>query len=103
GDLAQQLTAARPDADDQLLEALVAGRLFGHQHLAVAKIDRFTLLGRIGRGGTGDVFAAHDPALDRKVALKVLHADAGLARLDADERDWLLREARAAARLAHPN
>ena len=103
GDLAQQLEAARPDAEDQLLEALVAGRLFGHQHLAAAKIDRFTLLERIGRGGTGDVFAAYDPVLDRKVALKVLHGDAGLGRLEADEREWLLREARAAARLSHPN
>ena len=100
GELGDQLAAARPHAEDALIEALVAGRLFGHAHLGPAKIDRFTLLERIGRGGTGDVFAAYDPVLDRKLALKLLRAD---ARLDADERTWLLREARAAARLAHPN
>jgi tetratricopeptide (TPR) repeat protein/predicted Ser/Thr protein kinase len=100
GELGDRLTAARPPAEDALIEALVAGRLFGHTHLGAAKIDRFTLLERIGRGGTGDVFAAYDPVLDRKVALKLLRADAAI---DADERGWLLREARAAARLTHPN
>jgi tetratricopeptide (TPR) repeat protein len=100
GELGDRLTAARPPADDALIEALIAGRLFGHTHLGAAKIDRFTLLERIGRGGMGDVFAAYDPVLDRKVALKLLRADAAIA---ADERDWLLREARAAARLTHPN
>ena len=96
-----QLVAARPDDDDALVEAMVAGRLFGRAH--AAKLGRFTLIERLGRGGMGDVYAAYDPVLDRKVALKLLRTDSGVRRLDADERGWLVREARAAARLAHPN
>jgi serine/threonine protein kinase len=55
---------------------------------------------RIGRGGMGDVYRAHDPALMRTVAIKVLPPE--LAR----EEEFLRRfraEAAAAARLAHPN
>jgi len=62
------------------------------------QIGRFTVLGLVGRGGLGEVYAAYDPELDRRVALKVLvHADdrSGLARLR--------REAMAMARLSHPN
>jgi len=62
------------------------------------QIGRFTVLGLVGRGGLGEVYAAYDPELDRRVALKVLvRADdrSGLARLR--------REAMAMARLSHPN
>jgi tetratricopeptide (TPR) repeat protein len=64
-----------------------------------AAMGRYVLLGRIGSGGMGVVYAAYDPELDRKVALKLLHAevagDAGQARF--------LREAQALAKLSHPN
>ncbi|AKU96643.1 Serine/threonine protein kinase [Labilithrix luteola] len=53
----------------------------------------------IGEGGMGEVYRAYDEKLRRKVALKVLHPD--LAVPDAAAR--LVREARAAAALAHPN
>ena len=59
---------------------------------------RYRLLERVARGGMGVVYAAHDEALDRRVALKVLdapHADGGLAKR-------LNREARVLARLEHP-
>ncbi len=52
----------------------------------------------LGAGGMGVVYAAFDPELERTVALKVIRR--GLAD-DAEQR--LLREARAMARLAHPN
>ena len=101
--LERRLLAARPAGDESelRLEAMVASRLFGPSQARPARVGRFTLIERIGRGGMGDVYAAYDPVLDRKVALKVLRGDAG--PLDADERGWLLGEARAAARLAHPN
>ena len=57
------------------------------------------MLGRMGAGGMGEVFRAHDTRLGRDVALKVLSAD-----LQAPEtRERLLHEARAAATLNHPN
>ncbi|MDI1434625.1 tetratricopeptide repeat protein [Polyangium sorediatum] len=68
-----------------------------------AQLDRYTLADVLGRGGMGIVYAAHDPALDRKVALKVLRAEV-TARVGADIASArLLREARIAARLSHPN
>jgi tetratricopeptide (TPR) repeat protein/predicted Ser/Thr protein kinase len=62
-------------------------------------IDRFVVIGLVGRGGMGEVYAAYDPELDRKVAIKVLHARGG----SADGRARLLREAQAIAKLSHPN
>ena len=67
------------------------------------RIGRFRVLDRIGRGGMGVVYAAYDPELDRKVAIKLLRADLhrGLAKDDAQAR--LMREAQAMARLSDPN
>ncbi|MEJ7598886.1 MAG: serine/threonine-protein kinase [Kofleriaceae bacterium] len=57
------------------------------------RLGRFTLVRRLGEGAMGEVFAAHDPELDREVALKLL-------RISSER---LRREARAMARLNHPN
>lgn len=54
----------------------------------------------LGRGGMGTVYLARDVALDRPVALKVLHP--ALAA-DPEQRDRFLREARTGARLSHPH
>jgi eukaryotic-like serine/threonine-protein kinase len=62
--------------------------------------DRYRLGERIGHGGMGEVFAAHDLRLDREVALKLLRAD--LAERDG-MRDRVVAEARLAARLTHPH
>jgi tetratricopeptide (TPR) repeat protein len=68
-----------------------------------SSIGRYTVLGLLGAGGMGVVYAAYDPELDRKVALKIVHTDV----VDADHRarvqDRLLYEARAMAQLSHPN
>jgi tetratricopeptide (TPR) repeat protein/predicted Ser/Thr protein kinase len=62
-------------------------------------IDRFVVIALVGRGGMGEVYAAYDPELDRKVAIKLLRA-----RGDTGEgRTRLLREAQAIAKLQHPN
>jgi tetratricopeptide (TPR) repeat protein len=63
--------------------------------------DRYLLLERLGAGGMGEVFTAYDPKLDRKVALKLLHPDEQQSAEKLQER--LLHEAKALARLAHPN
>jgi serine/threonine-protein kinase len=64
-------------------------------------VGRYVILGRIGQGGMGVVYAAYDSDLDRKVALKFLQAD----RIDVGgvREMRLLREAQAMARLSHPN
>ena len=67
------------------------------------ELGRYVLLDRIGLGGMGVVFAAYDPELDRKVALKLLRSDwaAGPGAVEARSRLW--REAQALARLSHPH
>lgn len=64
-------------------------------------MGRYVIEKAAGRGGMGSVYRAHDPDLDRPVALKVLRASANERPEQATSR--LLREARALARLAHPN
>jgi len=64
-------------------------------------LGRYVVLDRLGEGGMGVVVAAFDPELDRKVAIKILRGTEG-ARADA-RTARLQREARALARLVHPN
>ncbi len=64
-----------------------------------ARLGRYALLRVLGEGGMGVVFAAYDEELDRKVAIKLLRARDGAA----PERAWLRSEAKAMARLSHPN
>jgi tetratricopeptide (TPR) repeat protein/predicted Ser/Thr protein kinase len=64
-------------------------------------IGRYTVLELVGRGGMGEVYAAYDPQLDRKIALKLLQTDGREAEARAEAR--LLREAKAIARVSHPN
>jgi eukaryotic-like serine/threonine-protein kinase len=64
-----------------------------------ARIGRYQVLAELGQGAMGTVYRARDEGLDRDVAVKVMSK--GLA--DADGRARFLREARAAARLQHPN
>ncbi len=65
-------------------------------------IGRYVILKPIGKGGMGEVFAAYDASLERKVAIKILRADAP-GKATAARQKRLLREAQAMARLTHPN
>jgi len=65
------------------------------------RIDRFVVLGQLGAGGMGIVYAAYDPELDRKVAIKLVRTWGTERRAEDQER--LVREARALAKLSHPN
>ncbi len=57
------------------------------------------VLDLVGEGAMGQVYAAYDPVLDRKVAIKLLH----VLTEGAEARERLLREAKSLARVAHPN
>jgi len=66
---------------------------------AGARFGRYEIVALIGRGGTGEVWAAHDTELDRAVAIKFLFPKPGFGRLA----ERLTQEARAASALNHPN
>ncbi|WP_246160501.1 Stk1 family PASTA domain-containing Ser/Thr kinase [Nocardioides humilatus] len=81
--------AGTPDNDPQI------GRLLD---------GRYRIGARIARGGMASVYEAHDIRLDRAVAIKIMHA--GLGDSTSGDEEFaarFVREARAAARLSHPN
>ena len=63
-------------------------------------IGRYRVIRRLGEGGMGVVYAAHDPELGRTVAIKVVHERLGGGPAMQER---LKREAQALARLSHPN
>jgi hypothetical protein len=81
----------------------------GPLHREIPDLDRGSVVGRyiildvVGQGGMGVVYAAYDPELERKVAIKLLQAKTGSVGSSAGGQAWLQREAQAQAKLAHPN
>ena len=61
---------------------------------------RYRLEAKLGSGGMSTVYLALDEVLDRPVAIKLLHREISE---EADQLERFRREARAAARLSHPN
>jgi serine/threonine protein kinase len=68
----------------------------------VTKIGRYEIVEERGHGAMGAVFLARDPAMDRIVALKTIHAIALSGPQSNEYRERFYGEARAAGRLAHP-
>lgn len=64
------------------------------------KYGRYKIVERLGKGSMGEVFLAHDPHIDRKVALKVLHQK-HIASKQITKR--FIKEAKAIGRLTHPS
>ncbi len=67
------------------------------------QVSRYVIVRPLGAGGAGMVYEARDPELERNVALKVLRPGAPGEPFSADVQAHLLAEARAMARLSHPN
>jgi predicted Ser/Thr protein kinase/tetratricopeptide (TPR) repeat protein len=87
---------ACPGADDlasRVVRARVAAGLF--ERAERVRVGRYELQRRAGEGGGGVVYAAWDPELSRRVAIKLVDAEG--------RRDRVIAEAHALARLAHPN
>ncbi len=85
-----------PSGDDE--RERVRAALFGGEESAPRTIGRFEIGGVLGAGGMGEVLSAYDAELERTVAIKLLHAD-----LNVEHRERFKREAKALAKLSHPN
>ncbi len=95
----------RPGLDEidlDLTRAAVFARLLGDD-LTPVKVGRFVVRRTAGQGAMGRVYVAHDPDLGRDVALKLIRADEGDRARATRFRQRLVTEARALARLSHPN
>ena len=72
----------------------------GSKRSGYPNLGRFEILKLLGQGAFGAVYLAHDPHLDRKVAIKVAKTGVLVGKQDVDR---FMREARSAAQLRHPN
>ena len=86
-------------AEGALLMRRLESRLFDVE-IKPVKLGRFALLDTIGAGGMGVVHLGYDDVLDRRVAIKLIRRERSAS---PEARQRLLREARAMARLSHPN
>ncbi|HME91468.1 MAG TPA: protein kinase, partial [Myxococcaceae bacterium] len=100
-------TQVRPDTGtassaEMLATPIVNIRPVGASLGRGTRLGRYAIVARIGSGGMGDVYSAHDSELDRKVAIKLVRTES-VADDSSTGRARLLREAQAMARLSHPN
>jgi serine/threonine-protein kinase len=91
--------------DDALLRAVARAPSqplppTGEAEVDPVRVAHFAIESRLGAGGMGVVYRAHDESLRREVAVKLLPA---VSSTDPERRQRFLREARVAASLVHPN
>jgi predicted Ser/Thr protein kinase len=101
--LLQETTSAatKPPSDSGGSRSLLGGRFTAPSPEELAPLfPQLEILELLGQGGMGAVYKARQPGLDRAVALKILPPEAGLDPAFAER---FGREARALARLSHPN
>jgi len=93
------LTDSAVPAERPIEQSVSNGKKPTNANETETAIGRFKIEEILGSGGFGDVYRAYDPLLDRHTALKVLRAKA----TTEERRERMLREAKASARLRHPN
>jgi tRNA A-37 threonylcarbamoyl transferase component Bud32/tetratricopeptide (TPR) repeat protein len=87
------LTTGPPAPEPVAVEVLARG----------ATVGRYLVLERLGSGAMGIVYAAYDPELDRKIALKLLRPTQQVAVNQSRREARMVREAKAIAKVSHPN
>jgi eukaryotic-like serine/threonine-protein kinase len=109
GECRSLVTQARTDADQHDTQTVVeaVGTAGARQRTTEllergARVARYVVTEMLGEGGMGEVYAATDPELGRRVALKLLKDSASSSAV-TEGRARLLREAQAMAKLSHPN
>src|SRR5262245_26062256 len=90
-------------SDEQLAGGEGGGRAGAEPLARGATIGRYVVVGIVGRGAMGEVYAAYDPELNRRVAVKLVRANSDNGLGTQERRSRLLREAQAIAKLSHPN
>ena len=100
-------TPERDDDQKTLIYGMASETMLSPEELRRAlglptgdRIEDYEGLSAIGIGGVGAVFSAHEPGLNREVALKILRPQ---YRNKAERIEWFIREARATAQIDHPN
>jgi serine/threonine protein kinase len=71
--------------------------------VSVTKLGRYDIVKPLGKGAMGLVYEAHDPNIDRHVAIKTIRVDQLSEDMAAEYESRFRSEARAAGRLQHPN
>ena len=71
--------------------------------MSITQIGRYTITGTLGRGAMGIVYQAHDPLIERTVAIKAVDCKALSPAEAEDFEQRFFREAKSAGRLNHPN
>ncbi|HEX7701121.1 MAG TPA: protein kinase, partial [Kofleriaceae bacterium] len=89
-------TSAPPPTPATLAPSEAAPTVVAKPSALPARLGRYVIEGLVGRGAHGQVLVAHDPRVERKVALKLVSAR-------GSERERVLAEARAMAKVNHPN
>ncbi|HMF41396.1 MAG TPA: bifunctional serine/threonine-protein kinase/formylglycine-generating enzyme family protein [Polyangia bacterium] len=102
----QPAAESSPEASTRELDAGEGARMLSASGVnALKKADmlgRYVVLKQLGAGAMGVVYAAYDPELDRKIAIKILRPEQGKGD-STRHRERLVREAKAMAKLSHPN
>jgi len=106
-DLRADLRRVKREVDAQRITrtiALPVGNAPAVQPDQPARLGRYQITGRLGEGGMGTVYQGIDPMIGRTVAIKTILQERLGSPKEADQlRKRLMREARAAGSLAHPN
>jgi len=94
------------DTDDTLVDPRAQGTdpaFDGEDGPLPSEIGRHRVIDRVGAGGMGVVFAAFDPELDRKIAIKLVRGMRAEGAMATQARARMKREAQSMAKLNHPN